>query len=136
MTPYCPKRELTRPRPRWEAGYPYHRAAGLDPALLVQPGTTGLRRKDALVYVTEGRVVELLEQGFRIEHNDGRHTVIGTMNTGSELRLTTGNYVRVFGGFDPKRGVFATSRIYKVLRNVKEVEVLDALGRKPWWRFW
>lgn len=83
------------------------------------------------MYVTEGRVVELLERGFRIEHNGGQHTVVSTMTEGSELRLATGDYVRMFGGFDPKRGVFATSRIYKALRDGKEIEVPDTPGGKP-----
>jgi hypothetical protein len=73
---------------------------------------------------TEGVVVAIIPEGFRIANSWGNAQEIRTMTPGSELDLAIGDHVVVHGGPMPD-GAFATSTISKRLPSGEEIEIPD-----------
>jgi serine/threonine protein kinase len=77
-------------------------------------------------FIVEGKVTALLDRGFSLDTGQGTTVIVSTLSRGGRLGLHPGDDVRVFGGPDPRTGVFCSSAtLYKILPDGKEIEIKD-----------
>ncbi len=94
----------------------------------------------------KGKVVEIVDQGFRILGAKGGTIIVATQVRGRELHLAPGDVVKVLGGFGPNHNMFYSSMVEKKRRGtwvqvrVNELDPPDApeaqAARGPWWKIW
>jgi hypothetical protein len=93
----------------------------------------------------KGRVLEIVDQGFRIR-SKGVAIIVATQVPGRELHLAPGDMVRVLGGLGPDDNMFYSSMVQKKRRGtwvqirVNRMDPPDAseahAARRPWWKIW
>lgn len=103
-----------------------------------EPGSDMLNRVH-VDFVVKGKVLALLDRGFSLDTGQGTTTIVSTLSRGDQLDLRPGDQVWVFGGHDPRTGVFRSSSIiHKILPGGEEIEIRDDphQRKKPRWKFW